>query len=370
MWGFAARPLCLLLAALSFGAVAQGQGGVGYPTVDAALQALEARSDVRISVQGGWTIAEDRAAGAVWSFTPPDHPAHPAVVKRAVVERDGQAFIDMTALCQASKGACDKLIADFQALNERTAQSARKAPAVPPSVVEAERIGDDSFRLTLKSFRSASVDAGQQELLPKAREVCAGKNISYGHYQFDLLEPFSGPSNQRSLVLKQEITCGGAGSPPPPAVSVANGDRSWRPTSAQVQRVERNTYAYFAAKDTRRYRDAYAQLSPSQKSTTPLERWSSLAEDFNVKAGDVKARSIRKITWYKDPPNVAPGVYAAVDFSSEFSNAAAHCGYVAWHEQADGSFLLVREEQNFIDKASAAKMKPAERERVRAQFGC
>jgi hypothetical protein len=104
MWGFAARRLYFLCAAiLSFAASAQEQRGVGYPTVEAALEALRARNDVRISVQGGWTIVDDRAAGTFWSFTPPGHPAHPAVVKRTVVSRDGALFIDMTASARHRK---------------------------------------------------------------------------------------------------------------------------------------------------------------------------------------------------------------------------------------------------------------------------
>src|SRR5215831_1780765 len=168
--------------------VAQGGRGIGYPTVAAALDALKARSDVNISVQGGWTIVDDRAASTVWSFTPPNHPAHPAAVKRAVVSRDGKVFVDMTALCQASKAACDRLMAEFNELNERMAQSMRGrvegVQSVPASEIEVQRLDDDSFRLTLKSFRSRTVDAGQEELLPKATEVCAGKNVEYGKYEF------------------------------------------------------------------------------------------------------------------------------------------------------------------------------------------
>lgn len=99
------------------------RGGVGYPTVDAALAALKARGDVSISAQGGWTIVEDKAARTFWSFAPDGHPAYPAVVKRTVVERDGGVSIDMRALCQAQKSECDKLIDAFKALNARTAQA-------------------------------------------------------------------------------------------------------------------------------------------------------------------------------------------------------------------------------------------------------
>jgi hypothetical protein len=93
--------------------------GVGYPTVAAALEALRARSDVRISSQGGWTIVDVPAEKSLWSFTPPTHPAHPAVVKRSIVERNQAVGVDMGMLCQAEKLACDKLLAEFQQLTEQ-----------------------------------------------------------------------------------------------------------------------------------------------------------------------------------------------------------------------------------------------------------
>jgi hypothetical protein len=371
------RSLLLLLmsSVIPLAAFAQEGRGIGYPTVAAALDALRARSDVKISVRGGWTVVDDRPANTFWSFTPPNHPAHPAAVKRTIVPRDGGIYVDMTALCQASKVACDKLITEFKELNERMTQSmrskAQSAQSAPPSEIEVQRLGDDSFRLVLKSYRSSSVDAGQEELLPKAMEICGERNVGFGKYEFQTMEPVSPPAaERRSLLLKQDITCGVGAIPRPPTVSATNRDAQWRPSTAQVALVERQTYAYFAAKDGRRYQEAYAQLSVTQKQTTPFERWSFLADDFNSKAGEVHSRKIKKITWYKDPPNTPPGIYAATDFSSQFANTAAHCGYVVWHEQADGSFLLLREEQNFIDKATEAKLKPDEREKVRAQFGC
>ena len=74
---------------------------IGYPSVAAALDALKARKDVRISSQGGWTVIEDGSGGnaTLWSFTPPNHPAHPAAVKRTLVQKDGAFFVEMDALC-------------------------------------------------------------------------------------------------------------------------------------------------------------------------------------------------------------------------------------------------------------------------------
>jgi Protein of unknown function (DUF4019) len=271
--------LGIALAIISIAAAAQQpSSGIGYPSVAAALEALKARTNVEIRVEQGWTIVNDKAAGEFWSFTPPGHPAHPAAVKRTLVEKDGKLTINMSVLCQASKAACDKLVADFRELNEKAAQGSRNAAQTAQ-------------------------------------------------------------------------------------------DGRWRPTAAQEEQVSSLTYAYFSARDGGKYRDAYTMFSPTQQQKVPFEPWTSRIEQFNAKAGQVKSRKIDKITWYKDPPNVAPGLYAAVDFSSEFANIAIHCGFVAWHMQEDGSFRVVREEENYIDKVTQQKLRGEDLDKLRAQFG-
>lgn len=109
-------------------AISQEQGAarnasIGYPSVAAALGGLRARKDVSVSVQGGWTVITEQDGLTLWSFTPENHPAHPAVVKRQMVQKDGAWYVNMNALCEATKSACDKLIEDFKVLNERMRQS-------------------------------------------------------------------------------------------------------------------------------------------------------------------------------------------------------------------------------------------------------
>ena len=157
---------------------------------------------------------------------------------------------------------------------------------------------------------------------------------------------------------------------PPQTVSPSNRDTDWRPTPSQMDLVQVQTISYFAARDGGRLKEAYAKFAPSQKAAVPFETWRISMEAFNSKAGLVIARSLQKVTWYKDPLQGAPGVYAAVDFSSAFSNLALHCGYVMWREQSDGSFAVLREEDNVIDKATEEKLKPGDLERIRAQFRC
>ena len=97
--------------------------GIGYPTVADALEDLRGRPDVQISTQDGWTIVSDPVSQTLWSFTPPDHPAHPTAVKRTVFEREGNIYTDMHALCQAAKADCDALMREFEALNAALRES-------------------------------------------------------------------------------------------------------------------------------------------------------------------------------------------------------------------------------------------------------
>jgi hypothetical protein len=88
-----------------------------YLTVAAALDAVRAKSGVSVKVESGWTVIEDPATMSIWSFTSSGHPAHPAAVRRAVTQQGDKIFVDMSVLCEAAKSACDKLVAEFNALN-------------------------------------------------------------------------------------------------------------------------------------------------------------------------------------------------------------------------------------------------------------
>ena len=66
--------LMLITTIVPLAAFAEEGRGIGFPTVAAALEALKSRNDLKISIQGGWTIVEDRSANTFWSFTPPNHP--------------------------------------------------------------------------------------------------------------------------------------------------------------------------------------------------------------------------------------------------------------------------------------------------------
>ena len=96
--------------------------GVGFKTVSEALETLKTTPGVNINYTkpDNWVIITEPGGKAIWSFTPQQHYAYPAVVKRELkVRPDGGVYIEMRALCQADKSACDKLIEEFKQLNNR-----------------------------------------------------------------------------------------------------------------------------------------------------------------------------------------------------------------------------------------------------------
>jgi hypothetical protein len=122
----------------------QRQPSIGYPSVGAALKALSARSDVSVSVQNGWTIFKEKDGLTLWTFAPSDHPAYPAVAKRIASEKNGAWSMTTDLLCEAEKAPCEKLAADYNALDEQMRQAierdhkaqrdapADRPPASPP----------------------------------------------------------------------------------------------------------------------------------------------------------------------------------------------------------------------------------------------
>jgi hypothetical protein len=102
--------------------------GIGYPTVAAAFQALRHKSGVKISNPLGWTVIEDKSkAGFIlWSFVPQGHPAYPAVVRRQIVQNAGGIYVAMNVLCEAPKLPCDKLVAEFKALNTKVREDMKR----------------------------------------------------------------------------------------------------------------------------------------------------------------------------------------------------------------------------------------------------
>ncbi len=126
-------PLTLAAAAAAF---AQAPAAPSAPAVtpipdrtvaaaQARLEALDGNGAI-VTHGDGWTTVNEPAASAQWSFTPAGHYAHPAVVRRVIVRGAGGAIsVDTQALCEAKADACGRLVAEFEAMNDRIVQALR-----------------------------------------------------------------------------------------------------------------------------------------------------------------------------------------------------------------------------------------------------
>jgi hypothetical protein len=98
-------------------------GSFAYSSVAEALADLKTKDGVSTEVSQGWTIATEADGLTTWSFTPSNHPAHPAVAKRVLSQEQDGWHIKMNVLCEAEKTACDQFVKDFEALNEQMRQA-------------------------------------------------------------------------------------------------------------------------------------------------------------------------------------------------------------------------------------------------------
>jgi hypothetical protein len=102
----------------------KASSGIGYPSVAAALKDLHSKPEVIFREEGGWIIAEDRSHYTLWSFATEGDPAYPSAVKRTAVQGSGGSVtMNMNVLCEAKQDACDKMVANFNELNERARDS-------------------------------------------------------------------------------------------------------------------------------------------------------------------------------------------------------------------------------------------------------
>ena len=114
-------------------------GDIGFPSVASALEALSARdgNGTIVTHADGWTYVNEPLASAQWSVTPRGHDAYPAVVRRTIKHApDGSVAVETASLCEAPQEPCDKLLAEFAAMNERITQAVKargRRPVPPPA---------------------------------------------------------------------------------------------------------------------------------------------------------------------------------------------------------------------------------------------
>jgi hypothetical protein len=92
-----------------------------FESIPDAYAALVAEPGATITKhENGWetvAVPEGDYEGA-WSFAPQNHPAYPSVVKRKLINSQGNLYVDTKVRCGAPKTACNQLVLDFRKLDD------------------------------------------------------------------------------------------------------------------------------------------------------------------------------------------------------------------------------------------------------------
>lgn len=145
----------------------------------------------------------------------------------------------------------------------------------------------------------------------------------------------------------------------------------WLPSEQDQLKVKLLSYQFLNAKENGELETAFKAYSKENAATIEYKKWKYDQLIFNATAGALIDRSFTRISWYESSPdNSLPGVFATVDYSSIFTNIDIQCGMLMWYKKPDGNFELIREQENFIDKSSQAKLSEIEISETKTKFGC
>jgi hypothetical protein len=280
------------------------------------------------------------------------------------------------------EGTGDKKITDAAYEELRTLTEAdvaalyRDAKAVAAgsgsSKVQTRFISKGRYELTETVSGTTDLADAQRMLIPESKRLCGSLSPQFGRYKFNSIEPVlnAGDAGSTSITLEQEVECGEETSEPNAAVTVDSQAPLKAPSSTDEAIVRARTLDYLAAKDRGEFDTALAMFTSTMQAMMTQDSWRTPRAAFNSAAGIPSQREVVRVTWYDNPPGVAPGRYVAADYRARFKSAAFYCGYLSWLQQPDGSYRIVREEEGQMTPKEANKVAPGQMAAMRLQLGC
>ncbi|MGL3608997.1 DUF4019 domain-containing protein [Rhizobium sp. G187] len=125
------------------------------------------------------------------------------------------------------------------------------------------------------------------------------------------------------------------------------------------QRVVKVHSIYFQLREMGAYERAYMLLTDGQKIQVSLAQFGSQWAALRERYGRLTHLRISKVTWYRNPMDAKPGLYAAVDYRASFERLKDFCGLVVW--SVGEGYKVQREEMIFLaDDPKRPKSGPAE----------
>jgi hypothetical protein len=233
------------------------------------------------------------------------------------------------------------------------------------SAIGVEPLGAGGYRLTITVAGTSDPGQGQARLAPKAVELCGDAGFTFGRYRFEAQAPGPGevqPPSAESITLSQDVRCGAE----PPAASPGPGVAEI--TEAEATRLAPAILAlsdeYFSAVDEGRDAESLALTLPSMNGNATLADWTAGLARRRAEVGPLVSRTVAKLTWYSNPPDVEPGLYVAADFVA-YSEHADECGYLVWFSPNGAPpFRLARQETTSLPHDLSTATVAAMRQRV------
>ena len=208
-------------------------------------------------------------------------------------------------------------------------------------------VGPNDFTIAIP--HSPETAEGQRLIAQRALQVCRRRYRQLGRYRFTGAERIVRDGKRSAeFVVAQELACLDA-PPPPPAPAQEPAPADWQPTAEDERQVQELTRRYFALLDAGDAKQAHSLWSPENRAEMPLDARAAQINGFRDQAGKPGEHRIAALTWYVNPPDApAPGIYVAADYERSYEKLALNCGYLMWYRGADGSYVLVREENNMM----------------------
>lgn len=242
-------------------------------------------------------------------------------------------------------------------------QTAR-TPSTAPANVEVERTAD-GFRLTLTGLEEDD-RASQAAIAGIAERVCAPGTPVLGRFTGRRQVTTATDGEQVPASFVQHVTCA-----PGRDAAVASPVRPPFTADAATQASARAAaLAFLAAYDRGDGATSWAMLSEGMQAAQPLAVWTAAARGRAATVGAGAERRIVKLSWYADPPGVAPGVYVAADYLGSSRTQAYLCGYAALLRGNDERWSVVRLETGAIPRSVAATATAERVARLKAEIRC
>jgi Protein of unknown function (DUF4019) len=316
---------------------------------------------------GNQLVITVSAESAIYVFTQPGHPAHPAVVVRKLVTVDGGTSINRMGHFAGNEQAFATWWKAFDSLDAAVKSEASAGPKV-----SVQQLPDKTFEITVTNPTRLSEPQAQAIVASAAVSVCRLSIPVLGKYRFDAKQPIgTGALSREAAAFRfiQQVSCA-------PAVKETRSPRGGLvlKSAAEGRAVEggirKLTEAHFRLLATGKFDAAVAQVDVAGLGGDAAS-WMKNEKSFQSVAGTPTSIEILKVTVYDNPEGAPkPGLYVAADFKNAYANVPFQCGYLMWFREPDGRFRITRQEKGHVTAEQLKAIPDGQHAEIKRRLRC